>query len=264
MTNYKGQINVVEIVKELKIWEKINANYHMYSASELKPFIQNPQFLSSDKGKYIQADLEKGLPDNFEALRRIGENENRICKIIHKDSISEFISYIKDNEYSINSCVPASICETNSLLIKYWKKYNIEKFKLFSYAAYFGSIQIFQYHKDNGVKLRPFLWIHTIHSKRPEIIQMLEESSVKFEDYTCIRYLFESIKCYDKNFVNFFLNKYLNFEIIDSKMIDDSSLVDFCKNGYYSIVQQLLSDKKCQINMLKSMELESTATMRFK
>ena len=80
----------------------------------------------------------------------MGENESYICKVIRDDNVVEFITYVNQNSISLNSNIRTSIYETNSFLLK---AYNLS---LIEYAAFFGSIQIFQYLQMNGVILRWF------------------------------------------------------------------------------------------------------------
>ena len=61
------------------------------------------------------------------------------CSLIQKDLIEEFTIYMNKNGYSINSTINLSIYETNNLLLK---QFGIT---LIEYAAFFGSIQIFDY-----------------------------------------------------------------------------------------------------------------------
>ena len=47
------------------------------------------------------------------------------------------------------------------------------------YAAFFGSIQIFQYLKINGVEMNQELWLYSIHGKNAEIIHLIEERHIE-------------------------------------------------------------------------------------
>ena len=51
-----------------------------------------------------------------------------------------------------------------------------KKITLIEYAAFFGSIQIFNYLKLNKISLTPSLWKYAIHGNNAEIIQILEEN----------------------------------------------------------------------------------------
>ena len=63
-------------------------------------------------------------------------------------------------------------------------------------AAFYGSIQIFQYLKLNGVDFTSSLWMYVIHSNNAELIHILEENHVKPYDLTFKDCLEESIKCH--------------------------------------------------------------------
>ena len=57
-------------------------------------------------------------------------------------------------------------------VLLYFKK----KPTLIEYAAFNGSIQIFQYLKMNKVELNEELWSYAIHSGNAQIIHLLEEN----------------------------------------------------------------------------------------
>lgn len=94
---------------------------------------------------------------NFYELRKAGENDSPICQLIQKDLIKEFIVYVNKNNTPLNSLIEPSIYETNSFLnskqfcvtcdfnlYEYLVKRN-DNLSLINYAAFFGSIQIFNY-----------------------------------------------------------------------------------------------------------------------
>ena len=112
-------------------------------------------------------DLEK-----YDETRKIGENHLYICSLIRNDSIKEFISYVNKSNYPLSSRIKRSPFETNELL------QGRGEVTLIQYAAFFGSIQVFQYLKMNEVELTPSLWLYAIHSNSPEMIHILEENNV--------------------------------------------------------------------------------------
>ena len=91
-----------------------------------------------------------------ERITRIGENDNEICKLITKDLIKDFIIYVNKNCYPIKSIIDPSIYETCFIN---------DKITLLEYAIFFGSIQIFNYLRQNGSKLD-----HILIYKRNKII----------------------------------------------------------------------------------------------
>ena len=134
----------------------------------------------------------KEMPDLFIAKRRKGENDSHICEIIRNDNVVEFIVLHNKNEISLTMEIPTSIYETNSFLIKNTPT-------LIEYSAFFGSIQIFNYLRMNGIQLTSSLWLYAIHGKNPEIIHLLEENDVEHDDkiyYKCHK---ESIKCHHQD-----------------------------------------------------------------
>ena len=64
--------------------------------------------------------------------------------------------------------IQRSIFETNQFLFN-------KTPTLIEYAAFFGSIQIFNYLLLNHVTITPSLYIYVIHGAHPEIIQIIEE-----------------------------------------------------------------------------------------
>ena len=115
----------------------------------------------------------------------LGENDNEICKLIQKDLIEEFIIYVNKNFYPIKSTINSSIYETNNFLIKrvndddddYFFRYQ-KNITLIEYAVFFGSIQIFNYLRQNGAELNPSLWIFAVHGQNEEIIHFLEDNNI--------------------------------------------------------------------------------------
>ena len=212
------------------------AKYPQYFFTELKQFLNNQQIYS----------ISKEIPENFEELRKIGENSDKLCELIRNDSIEDFIIYVKKNGIVVTKSVEPSIFETNPLLLKndndnssygqygYYKKSN--KLTLIEYAAFFGSNQVFKYLNKNGCALTPQLWIYAIHGRDPEIIQILVDNKIQPQNDSYQESFIESIKCHHIEMTNYiqdnFLNektlnfsnkciKYYNFAFIEIKEIDD-------------------------------------------
>ena len=159
----------------------------------------------------IEYKMIEKLPENFEVKQKIGENDDLISEMIRNDKIDEFISYVKQNDYSLKNMIKPSYFETNQFLMK--KKFTT----LIEYASFFGSTQIFRYLYKNGVELKSSLWLYAIHSDNPEMIRLLEENNVhppnnSYE--TCIK---EAIKCHHNDIVNYIQS---NFIVEDKKNID--------------------------------------------
>ena len=109
---------------------------------------------------------------NFKEKRLIGENDGYICQLIRNDSIEEFAYVNKTNLSLSKTTIKPSFFGTNSILIKN------KEITLIEYAAFFGSIQVFQYLSLNNVDLKPSLWLYSIHSKNPDLIHLIEESDI--------------------------------------------------------------------------------------
>ena len=251
------------------------AKYHLYFQPEIRPFI-NERLLS----KYeCLEDLTEDLPANFHENRKKGENENQICELIRNDKIIEFDAYVKQNDISLNMTIQPSIYETNLFLIKNQSKFHkIQKseeneneteicgLSLIEYAAFFGSIQIFNHLRLGGVEMKSSLWSLAIHGKSAEIIHLLEDNNIDSEFESHEKYFYESVKCHHNDIANHFLKKspqddfensqntfnqcakYYNFAFMKNEFINQSSFCSLCKNDYCTLVDYLLKSKEIDIN----------------
>ena len=220
-------------------------------------------FYGGKKFEIFYNKFSNKLPDNFLKQRKIGQNENHICKLIREDLISEFITYVNQNNYPLNSQIPKSIYETNSLLTKI-------KPTLIEYAAFFGSIQIFKYLYLNKVDLKPSLWIYGIHSAHPEIINILEENHIQPKDETYFECIKEAIKCHHNDVANYIRNNYLNEKVYNIEKNFKENIYSYsfhyynysyfpkelnnhfeifyaCKYDYYLIVEDLIKTKRIDL-----------------
>ena len=148
----------------------------------------------------------KNQEDSFDENRKIGENETKICQLIRKDLIDEFISFVNQNSLSLMMKIELSIFETNRFIIKRKNPSLIE------YAAFFGSIQIFRYLYLNKVELTQSLWLYAIHGRNPEIIHILEEKQIVPSDVSYFECFDECIKCHHNEIAD-----YIKLNIIDPK-----------------------------------------------
>ena len=114
-----------------------------YFAPEMTPYINIKEFTDESDIEFIKQHFFQEFTNEFFEKRKIGENDNHICQLIRKDLIEEFIVYVNRNNISLESLINPSIFETNSFLLKN------KEVSLIEYAAFFGSIQIFQYLKIN-------------------------------------------------------------------------------------------------------------------
>lgn len=163
------------------------------------------------------------LPYVFYELRNIGENDGFLCKLIREDAVEEFIIYVNRNNISRNATINPSIYETNSFLLKKKIQYNIS---LIEYTAFFGSIQIFTFLKNENVELKSSLWPFVIHSKNAELIHLLEDNHFEL---TIDQTLKESIKCHHNDVVNYFLDNYFQniIDLIDIKLVKSLKFINF-------------------------------------
>ena len=188
------------------------------------PEIKNLNF-ESEKVDEIEKEIisvDSNIFENFEEKRIKGVNESYICSLIRQDSIIEFVSYVNRQNISLESQITHSIFETNLFLTE-------NQPTLIEYAAFYGSIQIFQYLRLNGVELPSSLWLYAIHSKNAELIHLLEENNVDPPTKSYDQCLIEYIKCHHNDIANYF--KY-NFDIKDNEEIL-SSVYQFYNYFYF-------------------------------
>ncbi|KAK8837254.1 hypothetical protein M9Y10_036684 [Tritrichomonas musculus] len=234
--------------------------YPQYFRSEIKPFM---------KAKWYGM-IMKNLPKDFYENRIIGENENIICKMIREDSIKDFVLYMNESGISCNTKINLSIYETNSFLLKKTKGV-----KLIEYAAFFGSIKIFNFLRKRGDFLEPSLWLYAIHSNNAKLIHILEENQIiprvtvheryqKFEVESYEECLKESIKCHHNEIADYLLNNYLkdssdtliqglkyyNFWFIQKECINEKSFYYLCGFDYYFLVEDMLRRGNIDINIV--------------
>ena len=265
------------IVRKITKTEKyIEAKYPQYFQPEIQLFIKEkwfPKHENNNKQKEENGwveEIKKELLENFYEKRKEGENDSQVSELIRKDMITEFIAYVTRNCVSVNSKIQPSIYETNSFLLKKLKKSyrnrKDEEFSLIEYAVFFGSIQIFNYLRLEGVELTPSLWSLAIHGRNSEMIHFLEDNHVELEDKSYKQVFYESIKCHHNDIANYFINnfiqsneensqdafnqclKYYNFAFLKSKFISESSICNLCKYDYCAFVDDLLKDKDIDVN----------------
>ena len=173
------------IVKKLTSDKYVKMKYPQYFSPEIRPFMNekwfpkievkkennsrnnwnnlNNQDQNNLSNKWIE-ELKNELPEKFYEKRKNGQNDSYICELIEKDLVEEFIAYVNKINLSPRSTIDFSNYETNSFLIKKFtqfknqesnKRFNPffnnnqnnkkERISLIEYAAFFGSIQIFNY-----------------------------------------------------------------------------------------------------------------------
>ena len=230
--------------------------------------------------------MNKELPDNFYELRRIGENDDFICKLIREDSIKDFIIYLNQNNISPNSTIKSSIYETNNFLNDKENESDQKKLTLIQYATFFGSIQIFQYLQSNQVESTESLFLFAVHGENSEICHYIEKiidnppkstsnskgknvkSKNRFNQKTeLFSYkipLDEAIKCHHIDFANYIINnhlntfdqnsivsislKYYNFHFLNGELINENLFLDLIKYGNIQLISIFLKEKSIDVN----------------
>ncbi|KAK8836284.1 hypothetical protein M9Y10_039919 [Tritrichomonas musculus] len=138
-----------------------------------------------------------------------GENDSEICCLIRDDSIDEFIAFFHRKNLVLNSKIKPSIFETNDFL-------KDKSPTLIEYAAFYGSIQIFDYLCLNKIEFKKSVMIYAIHGRNYDMIHSIE-GNIKINDledkffYTDWEEIScESIKCHHNDFANYIINNYIN------------------------------------------------------
>ena len=239
--------------------------YPEYFAPEIKPFMNEEWFTENRLFEY----LKKEQPSDFNELRDKGENNSFICKLIREDLIQDFVIHFNKNCISSNATINPSIYETNSFLLEKQNQLN-KCLNLIEYAAFFGSIQIFTFLKNENADLTSSLWLYAIHGKNADLIHLLEELHVEptneSDEELYEKCFQESIKCHHNDIANYFLNNYLhyedkisydtfiqclkyhNFAFLQNECMNELSFCHFCYFDYYSIVKALLAGGEIDIN----------------
>ena len=254
---------VKQIIKDKYLKRK----YPQYFTPEIRSFMNEKWFpkynsnSTANKNEWVE-EIKNEIPENFNELRKKGENDSYISKLIREDLIEDFIIYVSKNDISCNAMMNESIYETNSFLIK-------NPIKLIDYATFYGSIQIFTFLKNENAELKSSLFLNAIHGRNAELIQILEENHVKSpktDEQLYKKCFIESIKCNHNEFAYYFLNnflqnedehssdtivqslKYYNFLFLQNENINETTFCHLCHFDYYSLVYNLLISKNIDIN----------------
>ena len=230
--------------------------YRFFFFPEIKNFVDEKS-IESIKNEMVE--IDEKVFDNFEVKRQKGENETYICNLIREDSIIEFVSYVNRTNFQISSSkIHPSIFETNSFLIK-------KNVSLIEYAAFYGSIQIFQYLLLNKVQITPLLWLFAIHGRNPEIIHLIEENHIAPPNSSYEICLKEAIKCHHNEIANYIIDNLLDdFKLNESvystsfryynyfyfpKDFNNKLVFDYvCGYDYFTLVKLLVNKNKITNN----------------
>ncbi|KAK8842426.1 hypothetical protein M9Y10_026009 [Tritrichomonas musculus] len=206
--------------------------------------------------------FQKFNSEEFEDQRKSGVNDDTICNLIQKDLIKEFIIFVNKNNVPLKSKIKHSIFETNSFLNKK------DEVTLIEYAAFYGSLQIFNYLRMNEVELTPSLWLCAIHSRNEEMIFILQDYLIEpeYNDYS--KCYAEAIKCHHNDIANFIKEtkmkeskdisifslkqaiKNYNFNFIPKDSINESTFYELVKYDQAFLVQNLL--EATSVNLYKT------------
>ena len=221
--------------------------YPYYFQFEMRPFIN----------QYYFAELNNGIPEEFDICRRNGKGFFTICEHIIKDNLKEFISYTNKNDIFINCNLNIPYCESNNFLNKY-------NSTVMEYSFFFGSTNIIEYLLKQGIKLTPSLWIYAIHGNKMNLIHFLEEKKIEPEKNEYNDFLKQSMKCHHNDIARYikekcsinekciFINsfKYYNFDFMQKDLLNGLSFYYACKYDYYSIVISLIDEKEAVLNKI--------------
>lgn len=210
-----------EIFKEICEGKFRVEKYYEYFYPETKQYLNKYQMES------IMRDHQKELEEeNFEENRQNGENHRHICKLIRDDVLDDFIVFVNQTNYPIDSNIEQSIFETHPLLCQ-------KETTLIEYALFFGSINITKYLMLKGIKLQESSWIYAIHSNNAELISILEENHVEPTSYLdCLR---ESIKCHHLNISIYIQDNLINesdYFNVKEEGFKTSNITDFGLENY--------------------------------
>ena len=250
-----------KIAHFLTIDKYYRRNYPIYFFNEFQDFFP-PKIQTKIKNKlnpYIEND-----PELFEQNRMNGENESYVCSLIRNDNIDDFIIYLNKNNMFLNNSIVQSIFESNSLLLK-------KECTLIEYAAFFGSIQIFNFLKINNVPMDSNLWFYAIHGKNAEIIHLLEDDHIATPNASYRPLLIESMKCHHSDIVSYFKDNFMKYSIDQDnkylyKVIQNYSFYflpedmeieeilsqryEIIKYGHINLVDLLIKELKFDINCI--------------
>lgn len=217
----------------------------------------------------LKEDIEKRLFEScaynfseFESKCQQGENDSFLCELIRNDNIDEFVTYATKNNLSLSSQISSSLFETNRFLLD-------KNPTLIEYAAFFGSIQIFNFLRMNYVEVSGSLWFYAIHGNCADVIHLLEQISVRPKSYKkCFE---EAVKCHHNGIAGYILDNllneedigfekdclsfyfsYFNFHFFPDEYDNEFIIYCACKYDYTALFKMLLKDKRNYMNCKKT------------
>ena len=214
--------NIIKIDQSILNYIMQEEDYRQFFYYEIKPFINEEQRKSIENELCSEStEILKIFDHNHD----LSENDTYICKLIRQDLIEEFIIFVNKTNLSLNKLIEPSIFETNSFLNEQ------ENVTLIEYSTFFGSIQVFNYLRQNNVKLTPSLWLYAVHSNNPELIHILEDNHVLPEDSSYENCFLEAIKCHHNDVANYVKD---NLLVVETKWNNSKYYYDI--NRKYSYI----------------------------
>ena len=258
----KEQIIIMDAKITQLIKSKFEINGSLYSNYFLTEITK-----STDKNNFqnILSHYSNSL-EEYDQKRKIGENDSYICSLIRQDLVEKFIEFVNRTNLPLSSKIKQSIFETNHFLIG-------KEPSLIEYAAFYGSIQIFQYLYLNKVEVSSSLWLYAIHSNNSDLIRnYIESNNIKPKNNQYFEVFNEAIKCHhnevaryiEDNLINekmmnktiwnnktkyselIFGNifKYYNYSFFPTNHYQNYAFYYFYKYGYHTIVNLLIQSGK--------------------
>lgn len=236
--------------------------YHFFFYQKINEFLNEKDRIE------IENENKEELKD-FDRKCQEGENDSYISELIRNDSIEEFVSYVNQTNLSLlRTKIKDSIFETNSFLLK-------NQPSLIEYAAFFGSLRIFQYLRFNGIDLEPQIWLYAIHGKNNAIIHLLEDYHVQPPNGKYDECLAESIKCHHNDISNYIRDNLIvsddiekngiilksifksrNFEMIPDEIKGNEIFFYLCHYNYSKLVKLYIEPKRVKIIQNKLSDTE--------
>ncbi|KAK8871286.1 hypothetical protein M9Y10_007004 [Tritrichomonas musculus] len=177
-------------LQNIKYHDMNNPDYFLQEIHEFLVEYLFEGFVKAEIIENIKKEKKNGSHE-IDEKRKLGENDDYLCKLIRLNEVKEFGAYVNKNNISLQSYINESKFETNLFLMKQ------KKVSLIEYAAFFGSIEIIKYMKINGdVELTPSMWLYAIHSQNAELIKYLEDNHISPPKNDYLPILKESIKCF--------------------------------------------------------------------
>lgn len=198
---------------------------HLIEDSALNNFYFTPEIVDDEQlirqsylGEFCDNffnDIKKGY---YNGKMNTGENKNKIALIIKKDSWAKLKTLIEENSISLDSPIEFSLYEQGSLICD-----PILRPTPILYAAFYGSIQIFNNLISIYEKTNQPLQLYTFYTNDTEVIKRAFTTGYEFHDYD----LNESIKyIVDVLFDSPFADKIKSIE--DQQQVPENNLAIMC------------------------------------